>query len=258
MKAEIPRVSRWLMKWFTWYGERYVARNFHSVCLSREPVTPVIAEHTPLIVYLNHPSWWDPMICLILAAKFFSERIHYAPIDAAMLDRYRFFRKLGCFGIEPNTRRGAAHFLRTGMGVLTQPRTALWITAQGRFTDPRQRPVQLQPGVGHLARRLQRGTVLPLALEYPFWEQRFPEALARWGEPISIENEPRRTASEWTGFLAQRLESAQNALSRDARERRITAFEMLGRGVAGVGGVYDAWRASRARLSGESFHSEHR
>jgi hypothetical protein len=31
------------------------------------------------------------------------------------------------------------------------------------------------------------GIVVTLALEYPFWEERLPEALARFGEPILIE-----------------------------------------------------------------------
>ena len=47
---------------------------------------------------------------------------------------------LGVFGVEPKTMRGAREFLRTSRSILARPRTALWITAQGRFADARERP----------------------------------------------------------------------------------------------------------------------
>ena len=68
---------------------------------------------------------------------------------------------------------------------LERPDAALGITPEGRFSDPRERPVRLEPGLAHLARRLDRGVFLPLALEYPFWQERTPEALACFGAPVS-------------------------------------------------------------------------
>ena len=58
---------------------------------------------------------------------------------------------LGFFGVDPSTLRGAAEFLRTGEAILSAPQRALWVTAQGEFTDVRTRPLQLKTGVGHLA-----------------------------------------------------------------------------------------------------------
>ena len=60
----------------------------------------------------------------------------------------------------------------------------LWITAEGSFTDARTRPVRLRPGLAHLARRVPGATIVPLALEYPFWDERTPEALCRFGTPM--------------------------------------------------------------------------
>ena len=108
-------------------------------------------------------------------------------MDADALRRYRIFERLGVFGIEPGTMRGAREFLRTSRSILARPRTALWITPQGRFADARERPPGIQPGVAHLARRLEQAVILPLALEYPFWEERHPEALARFGPAIVVE-----------------------------------------------------------------------
>jgi 1-acyl-sn-glycerol-3-phosphate acyltransferase len=97
-----------------------------------------------LIVVLNHPSWWDPLLGLVLT-ELFADRDHYWPMDADALRRYWVFQRLGAFGIEPATLRGAREFLRTACAILARPRTALWVTAQGRFADPRERPAVIEP-----------------------------------------------------------------------------------------------------------------
>ena len=183
-RASIPRRSDVLYRWFTWWVRGYLQKHFHAVRLSL-PGRPDVPPDLPLIVALNHPSWWDPIVGAILAGLF-PERDHYAPMDAEALARYSLFDKLGFYGVERGTWRGASDFLRTTEAILSRPRSAVWITVQGRFADPRIRPPRLQPGIGHIARCLSQGTVVTLALEYPFWEERLPEALARFGEPIFI------------------------------------------------------------------------
>jgi 1-acyl-sn-glycerol-3-phosphate acyltransferase len=258
--AALPALSPRLVDLFSRYGERYLARHFHAVRLSRGSTLdrPGSDEprDRPLVVYLNHPSWWDPLVCLLLARRLFPRLRHFGPMDAAGLDKYRFFGKLGFFGIEPGTARGARRFLEVSQGLLARPDTALWVTAGGSFADPRERPVRLRPGLGGLIRRLDRITILPLALEYPFWEERSPEALARFGEELHVRG-GERSAAGWTEILESRLAAVQDALAVEALARDARRFETLVGGRAGVGGVYDAWRRLRARLRGERFRPEH-
>jgi 1-acyl-sn-glycerol-3-phosphate acyltransferase len=255
-QANVPAVSPWLLRLFTGYARRYMQRSFHAARLLRAG-SPPQASDMPLVVYCNHPSWWDPLLCLVLAQRYFPERTHYAPIAASALAHYRFFARLGFFGIATDTRQGATTFLRVGQAIAQRPGTVLWITPEGQFTDPRQRPVQLQPGLGHLARRLTCGAFVPLALEYPFWEERFPEALACFGEVVMVDQIQPRRAEDWTALLAHRLEATQDRLAEAARRHNREAFETLLRGHAGIGGVYDLWRALRARLRSEAFQKAH-
>jgi 1-acyl-sn-glycerol-3-phosphate acyltransferase len=257
MPAEevIARRSPLLINLFTWYARRYVARHFRAVRLAREGAEPVLAQSS-LVVVVNHPSWWDPLIGMVLAGRF-SGWTHFAPIETAALERYRFFRRLGFFGVDAETLRGRTAFLRTACDLLKRRRAALWIAAQGRFADPRERPADLRSGIGHLARRLGSSIILPLALEYPFWEERCPEALARFGEPIPVERGRERDAAAWTALVEGALVRAQEALARDAVRRNAGAFEVILEGRSGVGGLYDLWRALRARLRGEEFRREH-
>lgn len=252
-EAEVPRVHRRMFDVFAWYGRWYLRRHFHAVRLSG--AKPHVPPDAPLLVYCNHPSWWDPMVGILLATRFFPQRHPYAPIDAAMLEKYRFFAKLGFFGIQPDSVRGAVTFLRKGQAILASPRRALWVTAEGRFTDPRQRPVSLRPGVARLARRLDRGVVLPLALEYAFWTERLPEALARFGDPIDLAAHRGLSAPAWQILLESQLQQTMDALAVDAMTRDPRAFDTLLAGGAGVSLVYDAWRRLRGERRLE--HGEH-
>jgi 1-acyl-sn-glycerol-3-phosphate acyltransferase len=209
-----------------------------------------------LIVVLNHPSWWDPLIGMVLA-ELFPERTHYVPMDAHSLARYPIFRKLGFYGVEPGTRRGAVSFLDTTLAILSQPKTVVWITAQGKFTDARVRPPRLRSGIGHIARRLNEGSILTLALEYPFWDERLPEALARFGEPIQVERGQELTVREWVERIESNLATTQDALLADALTRDPMSFEILLTGRVAIGGVYDRWRRFEAWLHGERFQAEH-
>jgi len=215
-----------------------------------------VAPDLPLIVVLNHPSWWDPLIGLLLTGLF-PERTHYGPMDAKALARYRLFNRLGFYGVEQGTARGAIAFLHTTTAILSQRKTALWITAQGQFTDSRVRPPRLRSGIGHIARRLNQGVVVTLALEYPFWEERLPEALARFGEPTLIERGRDLSAAEWVERIESNLAATQDALMADALIRNVAAFETLLTGNVAIGGIYDRWRKLSAWLRGEHFQAEH-
>jgi 1-acyl-sn-glycerol-3-phosphate acyltransferase len=238
------------------YARRYMRRSFHAVRLLRTGQPPQLPDR-PLVVYCNHPSWWDPLLCLFLAQHCFPARTHYGPMEAEALARYRFFTRLGFFGLATGTRQGAATLLRVGQALARRPQTALWMTPQGQFTDPRQRPVRFQPGLGHLARRLSAVAFVPLALEYPFWEERFPEALACFGDAVLVDRLPPRRATDWTALLARQLETTQDRLAEAARQQAREPFETLLRGRVGVGGVYDLWRRLRAWQHGDAFQPGH-
>jgi 1-acyl-sn-glycerol-3-phosphate acyltransferase len=241
----VPRVSNWLVRGFVRYCRRYVGKHFHAVRVSKQS-SPVPADGRPLIFVLNHPAWWDVIVGAVLSTRFPGYR-HYAPIEAPMLQKYRIFARLGIFGVEP-TPRGAAVFLRTARAIFAQPYGALWVTAQGHFADVRERPIVLRPGVGAVAARLDRGAVVPVAVEYPFWDERTPEALVRFGEPLSIPAD--LDARTWTERIAIALGKTMDALAAEAVRREPAAFDVLIGGRVGVGGVYDLWRQAKGVLTG--------
>jgi 1-acyl-sn-glycerol-3-phosphate acyltransferase len=254
---EPPRRWRWLIRGFRRYVRRYLARHFHAVRLSRSGNPLPTDRSSPLLVVLNHPSWWDPLIGVFLSGLL-PQYEHFAFIDAKALGRYRFFSRLGFLGIELDSYRGAADFLRYGISLLSRPGHAVWVTAQGHFADVRTRPLRLEPGVGHLAVRLNQGLILPVALEYPFWTERTPEALIRIGTPLAIESAPPgRSAQEWTEIITQALEETMDALALEAASQQAERFITLLCGRSGVGGWYGFWQRMRAFFKGETYRPEH-
>lgn len=250
-----PRRSALLVALFSAYARRYVARHFHGVWVQG----PAALPPGPVLVVMNHPSWWDPLVGLLLAPRL-GRRLHAAPWDAAALARYGLWERLGAFAVGPGLE-GTARFLVRGRAALARDDAALWVTAQGRFVDARARPPGLLPGVGHLARAMDRGVALPLALEYAFWDERLPEAFARFGPPLPARDPARPvgdgTAAASTARLEAALAATQDALAADVAARDPGRFTRVLAGRAGVGGVYDLWRRLRAWARGEAPHLAH-
>ena len=254
-RRDVPRRSGWLFQRFSDYSLGYVGKRMHAVRIARSNPLPVLPDG-PLIVVVNHPSWWDPMIGIVVARGLIGRR-HYGPIEAKGLARYPFLEWLGFFGVDTGTASGARAFLRQASAILEDPKAILWITAQGAFVDPRKRPVRLKPGVGHLVHRTKSLTLWTMALEYPFWEERTPEALVAFGSPMVVENGSSLAPAEWTARIERVLEAAQDQLAEAAISRDPARFEILLSGKAGVGGIYDLWRRFKALLQGEEFVAEH-
>lgn len=243
-------VRLWL---FRLYLHTLFWRRFSSVRISRAQL-PARHDGRPLLIYTNHPSWWDPAMIALVSPKLFPGRIGFGPMDSTELQRYALFRRMGVFGVEASPR-GAARFLRLGAALLAEPRSIMWVTAEGRFTDPRLRPIAIRPGIAHLARRVPDAVFLPAALDYVFWNESRPEALIRFGDPVACGVEA--TPAEWHRAMAAALERTADALAAESATRDAALFLPLLRGTAGVGGIYDLWRRARALATGRRFHARH-
>jgi len=211
----------------------------------------------PVIVYSNHPAWWDAVVYILAADHFLPDHESYAPIDAAMLRRYGIFGRIGAFGVDLDTRRGAADVLAAGAAILSRPDRSLWITAQGRFSDVRERPLGLKPGIAHLVALAPDCTVIPLAIEYGFWLERGAEACLAFGAPMHGRDLLRLDRRARLLHLEDRLEETLERLGSDVAARDPARFKTVLEGRSGIGGVYDAWRRMTSAWRGRRFDPSH-
>jgi 1-acyl-sn-glycerol-3-phosphate acyltransferase len=249
-------ISLPILRFFRRIVRRYFRRHFHGVRLSG--AEQYRNDGRPLIIYANHSSWWDPMVSILLAECFMPDRYHYAPMDAEALNRYGILRKIGIFPVEVETPRGAAQFLRTGSMILKSG-GVLWVTPQGRFVDARVRPLVFKPGLAALSTRISASdgtcTVLPLAIEYSFWDERLPEVLLRFGSPVQV------IAGEAAELVHARLIDALDTTMGELRElvvaRNSAAFVTVLEGNFGVGGFYALSKRLKAIVLRRPYQAEH-
>jgi 1-acyl-sn-glycerol-3-phosphate acyltransferase len=194
------------------------------------------------------------MVSVLLAAERMPSRNHYAPMDAAALARYGILKRVGIFPVAIDSARGAAQVLRTSLSALAQG-GVLWVTPQGRFADARERPLHFKPGLASLATRVPGGcTLLPLAIEYTFWDERMPETLLHFGTPIYIDGGDSSATQQrlQTALLQTMDELATLAIARDPRN-----FELLRSGRAGTGGFYAFFQRLWSLVRGKPYQADH-
>lgn len=257
----VAKPAAWFQNGFHRFLETYLKRHFHAIAVETDSIPSdefVPGDpSTPIIVYCNHPSWWDPLLAHFINAQCFAPRQIYAPIDASALEQYKVFGKLGFFGVDLNSSRGAASFLRTTAELFKRESSALWLTPEGRFADARDHEAELMPGLAHLCSRADSAVVVPLSLEYVFWEERLPECLFRFGEVVNVSDFASRTKPEWSDDLNERLRANQAALAELSIARSSEPFTNLLRGQQGARGLYDWSRRIKAFMTGAQFRAAH-
>ena len=232
-------------------------RSFHAVRLAK-PGVPAVSDELPLVIYCES----SVVVGRGARAGTADETLSFTPQLRARSTRSRCSAMDSCEGWDCSVSRRVrmkAHRCSFASAVRScrSPDTLFYLTPQGRFTDVRDRPVRLRPGLAHLLSRVPRVTVLPLAVEYPFWDESAPEALVRFGEPMMLGSSVTSEIAEIQELLQARLSQAMDCLAEAAVSRDAARFDILLDGRAGVGGVYDGWRRLRAWRRGEKFDPAH-
>lgn len=254
----VPPVSSLLFRGFAWYSRRLVSKSFHAVRIA-SGTAPTLAADEAALVYLNHASWWDPLIAVLVNDCLLAPRTFYAPMDHDALQQYAIMRRLGFFPVQQQSSVGIRDFLQTARSILAE-RTSLFITPEGQFVDVREDRA-FEPGLAHLVSRLPpeaRVAVLPMAVEYTFWNESTPEVLIEFGNVQRIAAEAAITTKRaWSLRLQSALRSAQRSLAVKGIARDASAFDALIDGRTGEGGLYDAMRRFKSWLSGRRFEAAH-
>ncbi|MEJ7812406.1 MAG: lysophospholipid acyltransferase family protein [Gemmatimonadaceae bacterium] len=180
--AKLPMLERAYAR----YGRRLLRHGFACVRLGGAPWP---AGTAPTIAYINHSAWWDPILAHFLADTTLGLDA-YGIMHGAGLQRYPFFRRIGCFGVTtaaPADTRAlaayAAELLRAppaSRGRSVAPRT-LWIFPQGELL-PARVPLAFRSGLARLARAVPEARLVPVAVRYEFRADQRPECVVRFGD----------------------------------------------------------------------------
>ncbi|MBC8163282.1 MAG: lysophospholipid acyltransferase family protein [Roseiflexaceae bacterium] len=242
-------------------GEELVARlliewplrqQFSRVWLKIEGPLPTPADG-PLICYMNHSSWWDGYVALLLHRAVFRRSFEaYLMMSEAQLRRFRFFTWLGVFSVSRADKQTAARSLAYAAGKLAERRDRyLWMFPEGKLTPIERRPLQLYPGVARIAHQAGGALLWPVALRYEFRGEEKPELFIRCG--------PGRAAAAATpeheilDRATADLTTAVDCLRDDYTEQRFAGYRLLQRGAPGINHIGDAlFAAIRPRRTDRS------
>lgn len=233
-----------------------VRKNFHCFAVQGLEHIPSIASSScSLVVYANHIGWWDPIVAMLLRKKYLPDRVLYAPIDAKALEAYGIFRQLGFYGLKLDTFAGASDFLKTSRALLTDPKSSVWITPEGDFCDCRDQDHPFMPGLAHLAATTSNTIFVPLAIEYPFWEEPKPMIATRFGEPLTFD--PGIGKVQCGTKIFESMRDTQRQLAQSVMRRDFSEFEFVVAPKSQRLGLYDNLRAWKAWFQGRSFDPSH-
>jgi 1-acyl-sn-glycerol-3-phosphate acyltransferase len=178
----------------------------------------------PLIVALNHVTFWDPLVLVMLDERWGGAG--RALMDAENLKKLPFFAKVGAIPVDRTKNVRAFRDLEAAGRGLTQPGQFLVIFPQGE-ERPAHLPMQFREGLRFLAKRTGCA-VVPGALRYDFGKAERPYLHISFGAPIrysggedflalvaaSVEVEVRRVDAELL-WLNGTADAAQGTSFRD-------------------------------------------
>lgn len=247
---------------FAAYTRWLFRRRFASVRIELEgwPLLTALDDHDgPAMVVLNHPGWWDPLVCVLLASLGCPSRSACAPMERVQLEKFNFFRKLGLFGIDPDNPNTLGPMIEYVEGAFaSEARTTLWLTPQGQFVDPRV-PIEIRPGAASIAAKAERARpgrlrVLSVAVEYVFGLDQRPDVLLRVRDvqPLRADGSPalRTGVGGWQRGIVQAMRANQEALAELVVARDFAPFHALLGGRSAINPIYDWWLRLRGKSAG--------
>lgn len=207
----------------------------------------------PVVCCVNHQSWWDPLVMLSLHRMYLRGRTLRAPMDAAQLARFGFFRKLGTFGLDPDdpaSLRAMSAYLGRYFDEDAAP--TLWITPQGRFADVRA-PLKIRPGAAAIAASDPRTRAVCVALEFPFLLDAKPEVWVRACpiEPADEQEGGRPSTTGWHRAIVRTMRENQAALAELVIARDPDAMtDIIGGSASNGNPLYDLYLRLTGRGGG--------
>jgi 1-acyl-sn-glycerol-3-phosphate acyltransferase len=233
---------------FLWWLRRMMARNWHAVRIdpaSVDVLRRLGSEREPAVAVMNHCSWWDPLVGLWLAERFTPARQLIGPMEAQQLSKFKFFTKLGVFGLEPDHPNSLDEVVAYLQGLFrADPATILWITPQGQFADVRV-PVRVRPGVAAIAARCRVRRCVSIAIEYGFWTDQRPEIFLR---AVDVPPPEGDSTTAWIRVITPAMQANSDELADAVASRDPARFTaLLGAGQTRINPLYDLWLRLRGQ-----------
>ncbi len=174
--------KHWARLIFDPYIKNQLKKSFCNFYLVNEP--PIIDDQKSLIITPNHISWWDGFFIDFINKNIFNRKFYIMMLEH-QLKRYWFFNKLGAYSIAPDKSISIKETIKYTASVVTDSNNVAIIYPQGEIETFNSKSVNLKRGLKLFINSIENNlVVLPVGFKLQFYEEKLPEVICRFGQPI--------------------------------------------------------------------------
>lgn len=176
--------SSLFIKVFRIYVRLLFKRRFKNVWIKQEYVP---GDQSRTIYYLNHHSWWDGIIPLLLNEYLLKQKAR-ALMEDKQMRQYSFFKRIGAFSIDRNDPRKTVTSLRYAVQSMKRDKSSLFIYPEGKIT-PTGSSMDFEGGLAWLHSKLPEVDIVPVGIYMHTIRNDKPELHVQIGKPVRLHKE---------------------------------------------------------------------
>jgi 1-acyl-sn-glycerol-3-phosphate acyltransferase len=139
-----------IYNFFKIYTRWKIRRSFHTVEVNRT----FTDKDLPVLLIMNHMSWWDGFWALYLNMKLFHRKFHFMMLES-QLRRYPFFNKCGGYSVNKHTR-SIIETLDYTVELLSENKNLVLLFPQGEIESLYTHSLHFEPGIEYILKKLNR------------------------------------------------------------------------------------------------------
>lgn len=179
--------ARWAKFIFQIYVMRLMKRHFHGFHLFGN--LPYPNSDFPLLLIPNHSTWWDGFFVYLLNDQIL-KRNHYLMMLDRQLAKYKFFSRIGAFGITPGDNKNVRESLNYTVDLLQIRNVMITIFPQGVLLPWGKRPLNFKKGIESIVHRYNKPiNILPLAIRAEYGSEQRADVFFQFGENYIVDGQ---------------------------------------------------------------------
>ncbi|MGD7043929.1 lysophospholipid acyltransferase family protein [Jeotgalibacillus proteolyticus] len=216
-----PRSEKLLVHFLHFQLKKHFYRIYLDDCRGDLPAGPKLYS-------MNHSSWWDGLLIFYLNKQVLKEDA-YALMSKKGLEEFRFFGRIGAFGVDPASPKDLLRSL-TVASTLLEEKKSVWIFPQGKEEHIEKRPFTYMNGPAYLHDKADDITIIPVASYYTFRHDQRPELFIRIGSPLKNEDLQSMNRKQKTEYMRVMHEKLVDSVKKDLIEDRTEPYQLMKKG----------------------------
>lgn len=175
--------KKWAEFVFDIYLKRLLKKSFYDFRIIND--LPKLDKSKSLIIAPNHFSWWDGFFVYWLNKKTLNKKLFIMMLEE-QLERYLFFKMLGCYSIDLNDTKKMISSLKYTLELVPRSKNLIVIYPQGEIQSYEQRPIKVRDGIDFLAKKsVNDFQIVPTAFKIHYTNEKLPIVYARLGKVLN-------------------------------------------------------------------------